>query len=118
MKYIFLSLILFLTSCSLSKDSAYWNEDPIKKSIKDKKLSMILEKNDDYKSMTFDEFNLFLKDYSNNAEYPKIIDEVINDKVSKTAKLKTKEFKNKSDKMLSGSTKQYPKGTKKKLMNK
>ena len=26
----------------------------------------------DYKSMTFDEFNLFLKDYSNNAEYPDI----------------------------------------------
>ena len=113
MKYFFLSLILLLTSCSLSKDSAYWNEDPIKNSADNKKLSKILEKPGDYKSMTFDEFNLFLKDYSNNAEYPKIIDEVINDKVSKTAKLKTKEFKNKSDKMLSGSTKQYPKGTKK-----
>ena len=72
MKYLFLSLILFLISCSLSKDSAYWNEDPIKKSVNDKKLSKILKKNGDYKSMTFDEFNLFLKDYSNNAEYPDI----------------------------------------------
>ena len=72
MKYLFLSLILFLTSCSLSKDSAYWNEEPIKKSAEDKKLSKILKKTDDYKSMTFDEFNLFLKDYSNNAEYPDI----------------------------------------------
>ena len=72
MKYLFLSLILFLTSCSLSKDSAYWNEDPIKKSNEDKKLSIILKKTADYKSMTFDEFNLFLKDYSNNAEYPDI----------------------------------------------
>ena len=97
----------------MNKDSTYWNEDPIIKSAENKKLSKILEKKGDYKSMTFDEFNLFLKDYSNNAEYPKIIDEVINDKVSKTAKLKTKEFKNKFDKMLSGSTKQYPKGTKK-----
>ena len=70
MKYLF--LILILTSCSLSKDSAYWNEDPIKKSAEGKKLSKILKKNDDYKSMTFDEFNLFLKDYSNNAEYPDI----------------------------------------------
>ena len=59
MKYLFLSLILFLTSCSLSKDSAYWNENPIKKSTEDKKLSKILEKKGDYKSMTFDEFNLF-----------------------------------------------------------
>ena len=72
MKYLFLSLILLLTTCSLSKDSAYWNEDLIKKSSEDKKLSKILKKNGDYKSMTFDEFNLFLKDYSNNAEYPDI----------------------------------------------
>ncbi len=72
MKYLFLSLILLLTSCSLSKDSAYWNEDLIKKSSEDKKLSKILKKTGDYKSMTFDEFNLFLKDYSNNAEYPDI----------------------------------------------
>ena len=72
MKYLFLSLILLLTSCSLSKYSAYWNKDPIKKSSEDKKLSKILKKTGDYKSMTFDEFNLFLKDYSNNAEYPDI----------------------------------------------
>jgi hypothetical protein len=72
LKYLSLSLILFLISCSLSKDSAYWNEDPIKKSVEDKKLSKILKKAGDYKSMTFDEFNLFLKDYSNNAEYPDI----------------------------------------------
>ena len=72
MKYLFLSLILLLTSCSLSKDSANWNEDPIKKAAEDKKLSKLLKKTGDYKSMTFDEFNLFLKDYSNNAEYPDI----------------------------------------------
>jgi len=72
LKYLFLSLILFSTSCSLSKDSSYWNEDPIKKSAEDKKLSNILKKTGDYKSMTFDEFNLFLKDYSNSAEYPDI----------------------------------------------
>ena len=72
MKYLFLSLILFLTSCSLNKDSAYWNEDSIKNSAVGKKLSKILKKTGDYKFMTFDEFNLFLKDYSNNAEYPDI----------------------------------------------
>ena len=72
MKYLFISLIIFLTSCSLSKDSVYWNEDPKNKIVEDKKLSKILKKTGDYKSMTFDEFNLFLKDYSNNAEYPDI----------------------------------------------
>ena len=72
MKYLFLPLLIFLTSCSLNKDSAYWNEDPIKKSAEDNKLTKILKKTGDYKTMTFDEFNLFLKDYSNNAEYPDI----------------------------------------------
>ena len=72
MKYLFLSLIVFLTSCSLNKDSAYWNEDPMKKSIEDKKLSKILKKTSDYKTMTFDEFNLFLKDYSNKSKFPNI----------------------------------------------
>jgi len=72
LKYLFLSLILFLTSCSLSNDSTYWNEDPLKKSAKDNELSKILKKTGDYKAMTFDEFNLFLKDYANNAEYPDI----------------------------------------------
>jgi len=72
LKYLFISLIIFLTSCSLSKDSAYWNEDPKNKLVEYKKLSKTLKKTGDYKSMTFDEFNLFLKDYSNNAKYPDI----------------------------------------------
>ena len=72
MKYLFLSLVIFLTSCSLSKDSAYWTQDPVKKKVEDKKISKILKKTGDYKSITFDEFNLFLKDYSNDAEYPDI----------------------------------------------
>ena len=112
MKYLFLSLIIFLTSCSLNKESAYWNEDQIKKSADDKKLSKILEKTGDYKSMTFDEFNLFLKNYSNNAEYPNIIDEPFKDNASKALKVKTEGSKNRINKMLSGKTKQYPKGIK------
>jgi hypothetical protein len=63
---------LILSSCSLNKDSTYWNEDPMKKSIEDKKLSKILKKTGDYKTMTFDELNLFLKNFSANADYPDI----------------------------------------------
>ena len=82
MKYLFLSLVLFLNSCSLTKESVYWNEDLTKKANEKKKLSLILkekklhnllrEKYGDQKTMTFDEFKLFLKDYSNKAEYPDI----------------------------------------------
>ena len=82
MKYLFLSLILFLTSCSLSKDSIYWNEELTKKINDEKELAVILEKKQllkalrkkygDHKTMSFEEFNIFLKDYSNKAEYPDI----------------------------------------------
>ena len=59
MKYLFLALVLFSASCSLSKDTAYLDNGSINKTS-------------DFMSMTFDEFNLFLKNYSNNAEYPNI----------------------------------------------
>ena len=58
MNYFFLPLILILTSCSLDKNSNYLNEQPIK--------------NSNFKTMTFEEFNIFLKDYSNKAKYPDI----------------------------------------------
>ena len=45
MKYFLVLLFLFLLSCSLDKDSAYWNKDSIKKNIEksSKKLSATLE---------------------------------------------------------------------------
>ena len=69
MKYSLLVLGLILTACSLNKNSTYWNEDPIKKSIEDKKLSMIMNKSSDFKMMTFEEFKLFLKDYTEKSDY-------------------------------------------------
>jgi hypothetical protein len=71
-KYFIILLILILTSCSLDKNSAYWNEDPIKKSVENEKLSKILNKTDDFRKMTFEEFDLFIKDYSKNSDYPDI----------------------------------------------
>ena len=72
MKYFFLSLIFILASCSLNKNSSYWNEDQIKNSVDSKRPNKISSKTVNFKIMTFDEFNIFLKDYSDNAEYPDI----------------------------------------------
>jgi hypothetical protein len=71
-KYLFLPLILILTSCSFDKNSTYWNENQKIKSLENKQLSKILKKKSDLKKMTFKEFNLFLEDYSKKAEYPDI----------------------------------------------
>jgi len=72
MKYFLLPFILIITACSLDKNSPYWNEEAKKKSPESKKLSKVLKKTTDFKKMTFDEFDLFLKDYSNKADYPDI----------------------------------------------
>tara|TARA_B100000787_G_scaffold9259_1_gene7081 strand:+ start:153 stop:377 length:225 start_codon:yes stop_codon:yes gene_type:complete len=74
MKYLLLPLIIILASCSLDNNSAYWNVDPMSKSLENKKLSKILKKSVDFKTMTFDEFNIFLKDYSIKTDYPDIND--------------------------------------------
>ena len=72
MKYFLLSLILVLSACSLDKNSSFWNEYPTKKYLEKKNLSKILKKNENFKEMSFDEFNLFLKSYSERADYPDI----------------------------------------------
>ena len=65
-------MLLILSSCSFDKNSAYWNEDNKKKSADSKEIIKILEKKTDFKTMTFDEYDLFLKDYSDKADFPDI----------------------------------------------
>ena len=72
MKYFLIPLIFILTACSLNKNSTYWNKDLIEKSTENKKIPKTSKKNINFKTMTFDEFNIFLKDYSNRTDYPDI----------------------------------------------
>ena len=73
MKLIFfLFLLLFITNCSLNKDSQYWTEDTIKKKVEQKKLSKILNKSKDITSMTLDEYKLYIEDYTKKSKYPDI----------------------------------------------
>tara|TARA_B110000305_G_C18968486_1_gene416008 strand:- start:315 stop:539 length:225 start_codon:yes stop_codon:yes gene_type:complete len=71
-KYFFLPLILILTSCSLDKDSAYWNDNLIKMPVENKKVSNIINKSSNLKLMTFEEFHQYLNVYSKKADYPDI----------------------------------------------
>ena len=65
MKYFLMFSFLSFLSCSLDKVS-------IKKTIEKEKYTKMLEKNGDFKQMSFDEFDLFLKEYSKNSDYPDI----------------------------------------------
>tara|TARA_B100000795_G_scaffold139146_1_gene104095 strand:+ start:1139 stop:1336 length:198 start_codon:yes stop_codon:yes gene_type:complete len=63
MKYFVLTIIFILTSCSLNKNSAYWNHDR-----KTSKISNI----DWTDNLSLEEFKSKLDSFANNAPYPKI----------------------------------------------
>jgi len=73
MKLVFIFfVILFLNNCSLNKDSKYWTEDVIKKSEDQKKLSKTIKKPEDITSMTFEEYEIYIDDYTKKSKYPDI----------------------------------------------
>ena len=73
MKLIFvLTLLLLLNSCSLNQDSKYWIEDVEKRKETKKKLSKILKKTDDITTMTLEEYEIYIDDYTKKSKYPDI----------------------------------------------
>ncbi len=73
MKLVFIFfIILFLTNCSLNKDSKYWTEDVVKKSEDQKKLSEVLKKSEDITTMSFEEYEIYIDDYIKKSKYPDI----------------------------------------------
>lgn len=71
-RLLFLISFLFLTNCSLDKNSEFWNEDMIIKKENEQKISKILEKSADITSMTMEEYELYIEEYTKNSKYPDI----------------------------------------------
>ena len=71
-RLLFLISFLFLTNCSLDKNSEFWNEDLIKKKENQQKISKILEKSADITSMTIEEYELYIEEYTKKSKYPDI----------------------------------------------
>ena len=71
---IFLHLILFIfiINCSLNSESKYWTEDTIKKKTENKRLIEIIGKSKDIRSMTVDEYEIYIDDYIKKSKYPDI----------------------------------------------
>ena len=71
---IFLHLILFIfiINCSLNSESKYWSVDTIKKKAENKKLIEIIGKSNDIRSMTVDEYEIYIDDYIKKSKYPDI----------------------------------------------
>ena len=73
MKFVFIFLIILLfNNCSLNKDSKYWTEDVDKISEDQKKLHEVIKKSKDITSMTFEEYEIYIDDYTKKSKYPDI----------------------------------------------
>ena len=66
------SIILLLNNCSLNKDSKYWTEDGVKKIEDQKKLSNVLKKSADITIMTYEEYKIYIDDFTKTSKYPDI----------------------------------------------
>ena len=71
---IFLYLIFFIliSNCSLNSESKYWTEDTIKKKAENKRLIEIIGKSNDIRSMTVDEYEIYIDDYIKKSKIPDI----------------------------------------------
>ena len=70
--FLILSIVLFLNNCSLNKDSKYWTEDGVKKIEDQKKLSSVLKKSADITTMTYEEYKIYIDDFTKTSKYPDI----------------------------------------------
>tara|TARA_B100001059_G_scaffold162997_1_gene162510 strand:+ start:159 stop:386 length:228 start_codon:yes stop_codon:yes gene_type:complete len=69
---IFLIFLIFVANCSLNNDSNYWSEDNKKRVEKEKELIEIKKKSSDITSMTLNEYELYIDDYTKKSKYPDI----------------------------------------------
>ena len=73
MKFVFIFfIILLLNNCSLNKDSKYWTEDVVKTSEGQKELIEVQKKYEDITSMSFEEYEIYIDDYTKKSKYPDI----------------------------------------------
>ena len=71
MRYLVILCIL-TSACSFNEGSKYWSEDNIKRVNNEIKLKKIIDKSDDIFSMTFNEYEIFIENYTKSTKYPEV----------------------------------------------
>ncbi len=67
---VYFSLAIVISNCSLNQDSKYWTEDSIKKKVDNQKLIKIIEKSNDIRLMSVDEYKIYVDDYIKKSKFP------------------------------------------------
>ena len=69
---VYFGLVVVISNCSLNQDSKYWTEDSIKKKVDNQKLIKIIEKSNDIRLMSVDEYKIYIDDYIKKSKFPNI----------------------------------------------
>ena len=69
---IFLIFLILISNCSFNNDSKYWSQDNDKRVESEKKLTEIKKKSGDITSMTLNEYELYVDDYTKKSKYQDI----------------------------------------------
>ena len=69
---VYFGLTIVISNCSLNQDSKYWTEDSIKKKVDNQKLIKIIEKSNDIRLMSVDEYKIYIDDYIKKSKFPDI----------------------------------------------
>ena len=69
---VYFCLAIVISNCSLNQDSKYWTEDSIKKKADNQKLIKIIEKSNDIRLMSVDEYKIYVDDYIKKSKFPDI----------------------------------------------
>ena len=67
---VYFGLATVISNCSLNQDSKYWTEDSIKKKVDNQKLIKIIEKSNDIRLMSVDEYKIYVDDYIKKSKFP------------------------------------------------
>ena len=69
---VYFGLAIAISNCSLNQDSKYWTEDNIEKKADNQKLIKIIEKSNDIRLMSVDEYKIYIDDYIKKSKFPDI----------------------------------------------
>ena len=71
-RLLFIALFIFLNACSFNIDSKYWYEKSNKKNDNNK-LTEIINKSNDIRLMTIEEYEIYINNYIKKSKFPDII---------------------------------------------
>ena len=70
--YLFVIVFILLANCSLNSNSKYWTENLVEDNRNKEMIEKINFKADDITSMTIEDYEIYLEEYTKNSDYPDI----------------------------------------------